>query len=149
MSYISLTHFGREKMADSFQTIFSSVFSWMKNFVLWFKFHWDLFPMVQLIISLIGSSNGLTLNRQQAIIWTNDGPVYNALSVTRPPWVNWLLKNESKSSRRVVAMCLRVSEYHQTFDISGILVGNKIVDHWDVVGASPVDAAPTTSSFPT
>ena len=27
------------------------------------------------------------------------------------------------------------------------LVANKIVDHWDVVGAAPVCAAPTTSSF--
>ena len=35
-------------------------------------------------------------------------------------------------------------------DISHTLVGNKIVDHWDVVGASsPVGAAPTTSSFST
>ena len=29
------------------------------------------------------------------------------------------------------------------------LVGNKIVDHSDVVGASPVGTAPTTSSFST
>ena len=29
------------------------------------------------------------------------------------------------------------------------LVGNKIVDHSDVVGASPIGAAPTTSSFST
>ena len=29
------------------------------------------------------------------------------------------------------------------------LLGNKIVDHSDVVGASSVDAAPTTSSFST
>ena len=29
------------------------------------------------------------------------------------------------------------------------LVGNKIVDRSDVVGASPVGAAPTTSSFST
>ena len=29
------------------------------------------------------------------------------------------------------------------------LVGNWIVDHSDVVGASPVGAAPTTSSFST
>ena len=34
-------------------------------------------------------------------------------------------------------------------NISCILVGNKIVDHSDVVGASPVGAAPTTSSFST
>ena len=33
--------------------------------------------------------------------------------------------------------------------ISHTLVGNKTVDHSDVVGASPVGAAPTTSSFST
>ena len=37
--------------------------------------------------------------------------------------------------------------YHQTSNISGTSVGNKIVDHSDVAGASPVGAAPTTSSF--
>ena len=35
--------------------------------------------------------------------------------------------------------------YHQTSSIKHTLVGNKIVDHSDVVGAPPVDAAPTTS----
>ena len=40
-------------------------------------------------------------------------------------------------------------EYHKTSDIRRTLVGNKIVDHSDVVGASPVGAAPTTSSFST
>ena len=39
--------------------------------------------------------------------------------------------------------------YLQTPNISCTLVGNEIVDHSDVVGASPVDAAPTTSSFST
>ena len=38
--------------------------------------------------------------------------------------------------------------YGQTSNISRPLVGNKIVDHSDVVGASPVGAAPTTSLFP-
>ena len=37
--------------------------------------------------------------------------------------------------------------YSQASDIRHTLVGNKIVDHSDVVGASPVGAAPTTSSF--
>ena len=37
--------------------------------------------------------------------------------------------------------------YPQTSNIRCTLVGNKIVDHSDVVGASPVGAAPTTSSF--
>ena len=38
-------------------------------------------------------------------------------------------------------------QYHQTSNIYRILVGNKIVDHSDVVGAPPVGAAPTISSF--
>ena len=39
--------------------------------------------------------------------------------------------------------------YRQVSNISRTLAGNKIVDHSDVVGASPVGAAPTTSSFST
>ena len=39
--------------------------------------------------------------------------------------------------------------YHQVFNIRRTLVGYKIVDHSDVVGASPVGAAPTTASFST
>ena len=39
--------------------------------------------------------------------------------------------------------------YHQVSNIRHTLVDNKIVDHSDVVGASPVGAAPTTSSFST
>ena len=37
--------------------------------------------------------------------------------------------------------------FPQTSDLSRALEGNRIVDHSDVVGASPVGAAPTTSSF--
>ena len=39
--------------------------------------------------------------------------------------------------------------YRKTFKVSRTLVGSKSVDHSDVVGASPVGAAPTTSSFST
>ena len=45
-------------------------------------------------------------------------------------------------------LMLRLS-YRQTSNIRRILVGNKIVDNSDVVGASPVGAAPTASSFST
>ena len=38
-------------------------------------------------------------------------------------------------------------DYCEAFNINHTLVGIKIVDHSDVVGASPADAAPTTSSF--
>ena len=40
-------------------------------------------------------------------------------------------------------------EYRKISNISYTLIGNKIVDHSDVVGAPPVGAAPTTSSFST
>ena len=40
-------------------------------------------------------------------------------------------------------------DYRQVSNIRRNLVGNKIVDHSDGVGASPVGAAPTTSSFST
>ena len=39
--------------------------------------------------------------------------------------------------------------YRQLSNITRTSVGNKIVDHSDVVEASPVGAAPTTSSFST
>ena len=44
---------------------------------------------------------------------------------------------------------LRKKPYGKTSNISRTLVGNKIVDDSDVVGAAPVGAAPTTSSFST
>ena len=39
--------------------------------------------------------------------------------------------------------------YRKVSNIWRTLVGNKIIDHSDVVRASPVSAAPTTSSFST
>ena len=39
--------------------------------------------------------------------------------------------------------------YRQVSNIRRTLEGNAIVDQSDVDGASPVGAAPTTSSFPT
>ena len=41
------------------------------------------------------------------------------------------------------------TSYHQIPNIRGTFVGNKIFDNSDVVGASPVGLAPTTSSFST
>ena len=38
-------------------------------------------------------------------------------------------------------------DYRQTSNISRTLVVSKIGDHSDVVGASPVGAAPATSSY--
>ena len=43
----------------------------------------------------------------------------------------------------------RESNYRKTSNISSTLEGNEIVDNSDIVGASPIGAAPTTSSFST
>ena len=46
----SLTHWGRDEMNNISQTTFSNVFSSMKMFEFRLKFHWSLFPRVQLTI---------------------------------------------------------------------------------------------------
>ena len=49
-----------------------------------------------------------------------------------------------------IECCYDMVEYYcKTSNISHTLVGKKFVDNSDVVGASPVGAAPTTSSFST
>ena len=47
----SLTHWGRDKMAAIFQTTIWNAFSWMKMYEFRLRFHWRLFPGVQLTIS--------------------------------------------------------------------------------------------------
>ena len=47
------------------------------------------------------------------------------------------------------ALNVLIMNYRQVCDIRRTLVGNWIVDNSNVVGASPVGAAPTTSSFST
>ena len=42
-----------------------------------------------------------------------------------------------------------VAQYHQISNMSRTLVGNRLVGHSDVVGASPVGAAQIVSSFST
>ena len=44
---------------------------------------------------------------------------------------------------------ISVLNFRKVSNTNRTLVGNKIVDHSDVVGQSPVGAAPTASSFST
>ena len=48
---------------------------------------------------------------------------------------------------KILTMIYNKNIYCQTSNIRHSIVGSKVVDHSDVVGASPVGAAPTTSSF--
>ena len=64
-----------------------------------------------------------------------------------PSNVSW--KTSSSHGQGVFAISKLISMYRQTSNIRGTLGGNKLVDHSAAVGASPVGAAPTTSSFST
>ena len=61
------------------------------------------------------------------------------------------VKFESKheTSTKKVPLRMPFANYRQTSNVRRTFVGNKIVYYSDVVGASPVGAAPTTSSFST
>ena len=59
------------------------------------------------------------------------------------------LEKEAVGVIYVSRFSFRMSTYRKTSNISRTLEGNKIVDNSDAVGASPVGAAPTTSSFST
>ena len=61
----------------------------------------------------------------------------------------WYNHKKTKHNKTVSIIDGMHCKYHQVSNIIPTLVGNKIVDHSDVVGASPVGAAPTTSSFST
>ena len=52
--------------------------------------------------------------------------------------------HHSSHSWRIITI-----NYRQTSNIKRTLVGNEIVNHSDVIGASPLGAAPTTYSFST
>ena len=62
---------------------------------------------------------------------------------------HFLVQLRYAESGVVIDPCTPEPRYRKTSNISRTLVGNKIVDNSDVVGASPVGAAPTTSSFST
>ena len=128
LSTVNLTHWGRDKMAAVSQTMFSNALSWMKMYEFRLKFQWSLFLRFQ-----------LTIFTHWFRYWL--GPVQATSHYLNQWWlVYW---------RIYASLGLNELNYHQTSTISCTLVDNNIVDHSDVVWASPVADAPTTSSFST
>ena len=64
-----------------------------------------------------------------------------------PPGPPAKLPDDAVSIELHLDQVSQTSDYRKTSNISPTFVGNNIVDNSDVVGASPVGAAPTTSSF--
>ena len=93
---VLLTHWGRDKMATIFQTMFLNEFSWMKMYVFWLNFHWNLLARDQLTSTMV-----------HIMAWRRPGNkplsepmMVNLLTdiwVTRPQWAKeTLVKLESK-----------------------------------------------------
>ena len=72
------------------------------------------------------------------LIW-----LYNLL------WTALLMVYKPVQDKVKIWLPLAKKVYRQTSSISHSLVGNKFVDHSDVVGTSPVGDSPTTSSYST
>ena len=62
--YVELKHWGRDRMAAIFQTIFSNAFAWMKMYGFRLQFYWTLFVRVKLKYLSIGSDYGLAPTRR-------------------------------------------------------------------------------------
>ena len=101
----------------------------------------------------IGSDIYLSSGRRRTIIYSNAGTLGNKIKWNRDQNVYMFIQeNTCDNVVCLMAAILSWSQYDTYRKVSNIrrtLVGNKIVDHSDVVGASPVGAAPTTSSFST
>ena len=108
---------------------------------------------------LIGSWNLFEeLGEHARFIVCNFGKFARNLLISRQATMSWIMSDWlvrwyiCSSVRRVHATLTSQAdekEYRKISNIRHTLVGNKIVDHSDVVGAWPVCAAPTTSSFST
>ena len=81
--------------------------------------------------------------------------IYSHTSQGYSAWIfpgalcHWKSMELPEISRVTYSSVLTYNKYRQLSNVRRTSVGNKIVDHSDVVGASPVGAAPTTSSFST
>ena len=75
--------------------------------------------------------------------------MFNMFFMIRNTGILYTALHWQQSKLKLLRYLAWLSAYRKTCNISRTLVGNKIVDHSHVVGASPVGAAPTTSSFST
>ena len=124
------------------------------NWTLGNKLHWKFFKLYTFSFKKMHlkmpsgkwlpfclSLNELILPRQYTCIWLTMASVFMVFTSFQES----ILLSAPEGWRQFCPKYI----YRQTSNISCTFAGNKIVDHSDVVGASPVSSAPTTSSFST
>ena len=121
-----LTHWDLNKKGCHFAQIFKYIF---------LKENVSIFIHISKFIPKIPIEDKSAINQAMALHWMGD----KALPDPMLTHIYHIIRHYR----------LTKPQYHTVSYISRTLVGNKIVDHSDVVGASPVGAAPTTSSFST
>ena len=100
--------------------------------------HCNVIPMVSEICPCLRKSGQ----------WKMPQGLIGLTSCTPPTFNSWLLGPISRTFFRCNCnLEILFYSFRKTSNIRHTLVGNKTVDHSDVVGASPVGADPTTSSF--
>ena len=126
--------------------------------------HWGRVMHISICNLSLGSDNGLAPHQRQALskLVLSIGPWGTHFSeifieIATFSFKKMYLKTLSGKWQPFVSASICqpyllhccIQYYRKVSNIRGTLIGNKIVDHSDVVGASPVGAAPTTSSFST
>ena len=95
-------------------------------------------------------SSGIIFKGFSACVHATETVAYPIFAYKRPTTIatsQWLQYNAFRLTSCVCAYTK--DDYRQVSNIRRNLVGNQIVDHSDVVGASPVGGAQSTSSFST
>ena len=125
-------------------------FSCLQRYAFWFKFPWNVLPR----IPFIAWRRSGDLNQWRHSLSTQ-------ICISRPSksqiqiFVKFSIYNIHFGCDFVLHVSAKLrkdwatEKTYTVFNIKRTLVSNKIIDHSDVVGASPVGAAPTISSFPT
>ena len=92
--------------------------------------------------------NGAAISVNAKNLWSLPAHIYSPKGLgTASGWQsNWTISDTSLTSKPTRLSVLWLT-YCKVSNISHTLVGNKNFNHSDVVGASPVGAAPATSSF--
>ena len=112
MQLLSLTHWGRDKMAAIFQTTFSNAFSWMKMYKFRLRFHWNFFPRVQIIIFhhcfrwWLGASQATSHYLKQW--WLVDWPMYASLDLNELI-INFQAHIKARNAQHSLWNCLLVN----------------------------------------